>query len=241
MLKVAICDDNMDELSAMSTLIEEYRTLNQMDYEYTSFCNGFELLAELEKGGPFDVYCLDIIMPNFSGIDLAKEIRMYDKNAQIIFFTSSPEFALESYTVKAVNYVLKPVTREKLFNALTDVIERTQIEQASFVVVKSNEGISKILLSHLEYVEAMGKKVFYHMRNGKTVECYEQFSMVCKNLITKGHFIQVHRSYLVNINFIDVIQNSQIVLQTGTLIPIARGKTKEIKNQYLTFQMRDEI
>ncbi|WP_313527443.1 LytR/AlgR family response regulator transcription factor [Anaerotignum sp.] len=239
MLKLALCDDNIDDLSNMVSLIEEYRKRNNVEYEYSVFHNGFELIPILEKGNSFDIYCLDIIMPSFTGIALAKEIRMFDKNAQIIFFTSSPEFALESYSVNAINYVLKPVTKEKIFFTLTDVLERMEKKQGTSIVVKSNDGIQKILLSNLVYVEAMGKKVVYHVNSGRTIECTEQFSVVCENLIKEGFFIKSHRSYLVNMGYIDTICNTEMTLQTTSSIPIAQGKTKEIKERYLAFQMEE--
>lgn len=200
MLRLAICDDDADELSKMVCLIEEYRTGSCVKYDYTVFHNGIELMAVLEKGEQFDIYCLDIIMPGFTGIALAKEIRTLDKNAQILFFTSSTDFALESYSVKAVNYVTKPVTREKLFNALTDVLELTENRQESSVVVKSSEGLQKILLSNLVFVEAMRKRVVYHVVSGRTIECTDQFSIVCEHLLKEGCFVKPHRSYLVNMN-----------------------------------------
>jgi two-component SAPR family response regulator len=83
----------------------------------------------LEKGKRFDIYCLDIMMPGFTGIDAAKEIRTFDKTAPILFFTSSPEFALESYSVKAINYVLKPISKEKLFFAFDELLEQDQSEK----------------------------------------------------------------------------------------------------------------
>lgn len=240
MLKIAICDDNIDELSDMVSLIEEYRTRNHMEYTYTIFHNGFELMPVLEKGRVFDIYCLDIIMPTFTGIALAKEIRTLDQRAQIIFFTSSPEFALESYSVKAINYVLKPVTKEKLFYALTDALERTVKTQSASIIVKSSDGIQKILLSNLVYVEAMGKKVVYHIISGRSIECAEQFSVVCENLMKEGCFIKPHRSYLINMSCIDTISSAGITLQTSARIPIAQGKAKEIRERYLAFQMEEE-
>ena len=239
MLKIAICDDNIDELSDMVSLIEEYRTRNHMEYTYTIFHNGFELMPVLEKGGVFDIYCLDIIMPTFTGIALAKEIRTLDQRAQIIFFTSSPEFALESYSVRAINYVLKPVTKEKLFYALTDALERIVKTQSASIIVKSSDGIQKILLSNLVYVEAMGKKVVYHIISGRAIECAEQFSVVCENLMKEGCFIKPHRSYLINMSCIDTISSAGITLQTSALIPIAQGKIKKIKECYLAFQMEE--
>lgn len=74
MLQIAVCDDNIDELSNMTKLINQYRSWKHLNCEYAVFQNGFELVSALEKGKRFDIYCLDIIMPGFTGIDIAKFI-----------------------------------------------------------------------------------------------------------------------------------------------------------------------
>lgn len=241
MLEIAICDDNIDELSNMVQFINQYRASKHLDCEYAIFQNGFDLISALEKGKQFDIYCLDIIMPGFSGIDVAKEIRNHDKTAPILFFTSSPEFALESYSVKAINYVLKPISKEKLFFTFDDVLERMKMEKKDdAIVVKSNEGIQRILISNLVYAEAMGRNVLYHLVSGKAIECTESFSSVCDNLMKFGHFIKTHRSYIVNMQYVDTIENNQITLQNGPVVPIAQVKAREIKQQYLAYQMEEE-
>jgi len=85
MLQIALCDDNTNDLS---TMIHLWTNINHQS-------SGFELTSALDKGKQFDIYCLDIMMPGFTGIDLANEIRGSDKTAPILFFTSSAEFALE--------------------------------------------------------------------------------------------------------------------------------------------------
>lgn len=241
MVQIAICDDNIDELSNMVQLIDLYRTTKNFSCEYAVFPNGFELISVLEKGKMFDIYCLDIIMPGFMGIDVAKEIRKFDKTAPIIFFTSSPEFALESYSVRAVNYVLKPITKEKLFFTLDEVLEQIKGKKdEDAIVVKSHEGIQKILISNLIFVEAMGRNVLYHMPSGKVIECTESFSSVWDNLQKFGLFIKPHRSYIVNMQYIDTIENHQISLQTLKSVPVAQGKSKEIKQLYLNYQMGED-
>jgi len=105
MLQIALCDDNTNDLSTMIHLLDEYKSSKQR----------IELTSALDKGKQFDIYCLDIMMPGFTGIDLANEIRGSDKTAPILFFTSSAEFALESYSVRAADYVLKPVSKENSF------------------------------------------------------------------------------------------------------------------------------
>jgi len=241
MLQIAVCDDNIDELSNMVQLIDLYRTSRHLNCEHAVFPNGFELVSALEKGKRFDIYCLDIMMPGFTGIDAAKEIRTFDKTAPILFFTSSPEFALESYSVKAINYVLKPISKEKLFFTFDEILEQIKEEKdEDMIIIKSNEGIQKILIFNLTFIEVIGRNVLYHLRSGKVVECTEPFSSVCDSLLKYGCFIKPHRSYLVNMQYVDTIENHQITLQTLSAVPVAQGKAKEIKQQYLNYQMEGE-
>ncbi len=241
MLQIAICDDNMNELSNMVHIIDQYRTSRNLNCDRTAFTNGFDLIAALEKETRFDIYCLDIIMPGFTGIDIAKEIRTFDKTAPILFFSSSPEFALESYSVKAMNYILKPISKDKLFFTFDELLERIKLEnEKEVVIVKSTEGIQKILISNLTFVEVIGRTVLYYLHSGKVIECNEPFSSVCDNLLKYNCFIKPHRSYLVNMQYVDTINNQKITLQTLSSIPIAQGKVKDIKQQYLAYQMVGE-
>lgn len=241
MLQIAVCDDNIDELSNMVQLINLYITSKNFNFEYAVFSNGFDLISALEKGKRFDIYCLDIIMPGFMGIEVAKEIRNFDKTVPILFFTSSPEFALESYSVKAINYLLKPTSKEKFFFAFDELLEQIKVEKdEDMVIVKSNEGIQKILISNLAFVEVIGRNILYHLRSGKVIECTESFSSACEKLLKYGCFIKPHRSYLVNMQYVDTIQNHQITLQTLSAVPVAQGKAKEMKQQYLNYQMVEE-
>ncbi len=242
MLQIAVCDDNIDELANMVQLINLYRASRNFNCEYAVFPNGFDLVSTLEKGKRFDIYCLDIIMPGFTGIDVAKEIRGFDKTAPILFFTSSPEFALESYSVKAINYVLKPISKEKLFFTFDEILEQIKVEKdEDAVIVKSKEGIQKILISNLTFTEVIGRNVLYHLYSGRVIECIEPFSSVCDKLLKYGCFIRPHRSYLVNMQYVDIIENHQITLQTLSSVPVAQGKAREIKQQYLNYQMEEGV
>lgn len=241
MLKIAICDDNIDELSNVVNLINLYRVSRNFSCEYTAFSNGFDLISVLEKGKQFDIYCLDIIMPGFMGIDVAKEIRSFDKTAPILFFTSSPEFALESYSVKAINYVLKPISKEKLFFTFDEMLEQLKIEkEENAIVVKSTDGIQKMLISSLVFAEVVGRNVLYHLNSGKIIECIESFSSACDKLMKYNCFLKTHRSYIINMQYVDTIENDKVILQNTSAVPIAQGKTKDIKQKYLNYQMEEE-
>ena len=234
-MRLAICDDNEVELFRLTHFIDKYKVSRHIDCEYAVFNNGFDLISALEKGEQFDVYCLDILMPSFSGIDTAKEIRTIDKNAPIILLTSSPDFAVESYSVKAANYILKPVMIDVLFQSLDDILEQISQKSADVLLLKSVDGIQKVLISNIVYVEVIGRKVFYHLISGRLVECAESISAVYDTLLPYSSFIRPHRSYIVNMNYIDAIDTASITMQTKTVIPIAQGKAKEVRTAYLEY------
>ena len=230
MIQIAACDDDIDELSNIVQLISQYRASRNLNCELAAFPNGFELISAIEKGKKFDVYCLDIIMPGFTGIDVAKEIRAHDKNSMILFFTSSSEFALESYSVKAIDYILKPVTKEKLFSAFDEMLEHVKDrENEDAIVLKSSEGIRRILITNLAFVEVIGRNVLYHLRSGNVVECAESFSSACSRLLKYECFIRPHRSYLVNMQYVDTTIIIGSPCRPGLLSPshkAGRGKSK---------------
>lgn len=92
----------------------------------------------------------------------------------------------------------------------------------------------------MAFAEVIGRNVLYHLRSGKVVKCTEPFSSVCDTLMKYKCFIKPHRSYIVNMQYVDTIENHHMTLQTLSSIPIAQGKTKEIKQQYLSYQMEGE-
>ncbi len=237
-MKIAICDDNKDELIRISAILNDYIKERKATIFYKSFYSATELLCTT-KSGSYDLYLLDILMPALNGIDTAKEIRSFDKVAKIAFLTSSPEFAIDSYAVKASNYVLKPLTKEKLFFTLDEIIESTSREQEAAIIVKNSTSIVRIPLSQLTYVETLDRRVLYYLASGEIVEAVSQFSEVCEELLMHREFIQSHRSYLVNMNYINTIKNTEIQLQTQRSLPVSKRRVSEIKERYLTFQMEE--
>ena len=125
-MKIAICDDDSQELDHIICLLNTYISINNLTglLSYQTFNSSFDL-AEKAPKEKYDLYLLDVIMPCLNGIDLAGSIRSFDKAADIIFLTTSSEFAVESYRIKASNYLLKPLVEKDFFNALDDIISQS--------------------------------------------------------------------------------------------------------------------
>lgn len=237
-MKIAICDDDRQELTHIVSLLERYQQTNIEKLSIQTFSSSFEL-AVSARTERYDLYLLDIIMPGLSGMELAREIRSFDRAADLIFLTTSPEFAVESYTVKATNYLMKPIAEKQLSAALDDICQAREKEQGSTILLKSTIGMHKIRLSGVMYVEAQGRKVIYYLANGEEITCTDRFSSVCEQLLPYREFILVHRSFLVNMNYIRVIRNTDLQMQNDVILPLAQRRVTEIRKHYLAFQMEE--
>ena len=220
-MKIAICDDNEAELNRIRELLEIYACDKGQKFFIKCFTSSVELAstAEFEK---YDIYFLDIIMPVMDGINLAREIRVFDRFSPVIFLTSSPEFAVESYTVKAFNYLLKPIIKEALYDSLDDILDTFHKERNDTYIIKNNSGIHKIYLSDNEQVMST-----------------DVFSSICDTLMTHKEFALPHRSFIVNMNYIKTIDTVRIELTNSKTIPVAQRRVSDIKKQYLDFQMEE--
>ncbi len=235
-MKIAVCDDNQEELHRVASLLEDYQAEKTVSISLRLFGSSVEL-ASIAQQENFDLYLLDVLMPALNGMELAREIQTFNTAVPILFLTSSPEFAVESYTVHAVNYLLKPVSRESLFSALNDISAQQKADRKNYIIVKSNIGVRKILLSQLVYVEAHDRRVIYHLQNGGQVDCIARFSAIAGELLKNIEFIQPHRSYLVNMSYINIIGTMDMELQDHTVLPLAQRRVAEIKEYYLAYQM----
>lgn len=237
-MKIAICDDDKNELFHILSLLADYQIQKNTDFSYKPFESSMELAANA-AGERYDIYLLDVVMPGLNGMELAKEIRSYDKAADIIFLTTSPEFAVESYSVKASNYLIKPIQKDRLFDALDDIMKTRIEDHGSSLVLKSSVGVHKVRISEIIYVEALNRKVIYYLKNNEQIVCADKFSSVCDFLLQHPEFILAHRSFLVNMNFIRSIGATDMYLQDGKHIPLAQRRVAEIKKLYLAFQMEE--
>lgn len=235
MIKIAFCDDDCSVLSDLHELLALYRAEKNKEIDDSTFLSPLDLIAEVERGTRFDVLFLDVLMPGENGIDTATEIRNYDKNAKIIFLTSSSEFAVQSYTVNAFYYQLKPICAESFFHLMDAVLSQCEKEQASSLILHCKTGITRIKPTQLEYCEVIHRTLFIHLTSGKVLECIGSLDELGKQLIPFGSFLRPHRSYLVNLEYIQDLSYRAITMSCLAEIPIPRGKYNEIKNAFLEY------
>ena len=240
MIKIAFCDDDMEVLHQMNELLDRYRVERNEDITYAAFQSPFELLTEIEKGIRPDILFLDVVMPGQNGMDVAKEIRQYDTNMKIIFLTSSPEFAVESYSVGAYFYQLKPIWEESFFRLMDAVLAECEKKKKNSLILRSKDGITRIDLQQLGYCEVLGRKLLFHLENGAVLESAGSLDDLAGQLMQYSNFFRPHRSFLVNMEYIQNISSRSIKMVNDAEIPIPHGKCSEIKNTYIEYAFNGE-
>lgn len=233
-MRIAVCDDDEREVSRIGKLITEYQISREEFIECHYFTNSIDFLCEL-RGGEYDLVLMDILMPGTNGIKAAQEIRELDKNVRIIFVSASPEFAVESYSVGAYYYLLKPIAEDSFF-ALLDKIGgelSAQVEQG--FIVKSREGIVRIAFASLAYVEVINKTVFFHLVDGSVREATATLADFEEKLLSRAEFLKTHRSYLVNLGYIQAIDINRVIMKNGNIVPVSRQRRSQVQDAYMNF------
>ena len=231
MIRIAICDDSSSFLQQISLLIEHWDKKPQN--MITELFEDGDSLIRAHEQNPFDIILLDIVMPLFNGIETAAEIRIHDKAVKIVFITSSPEYAVDSYSVKASNYLLKPLDPSKLFRCLEELISDI-VNTEHFITAKYGNAMHRINLAELEYVEAQGKHIRFVLSDASSILSTDPLYAHENILTTEGVFFKCHRSYFVNLHYINNYTHKEITMRSGSIIPISRNCYKSFEAAYFS-------
>ena len=236
MIHIAICDDSKQERQILAALFKRYQELHATPLQIHIFQNGFSLLDAIDQGKRFDITILDILMPGENGIEIARNIRASGTDTEIIFLTSSPEYAVDSYEVKAQIYLLKPVTEEKFFASIDSILaELDEKDTASFIIYTTEKQYSRIRVSSLVYGEVTHRTITLHLADQTMISAVMTFTEFQDILKAYPDIIYPHRSYAVNMNYIQYVTKSDIILTDGQKIPLSRNNYTKISEQFLNF------
>lgn len=239
MIQIAICDDRIEELERTYYMAEAYNnTHSELNISLRKFQSGNDLLESVSGRKHFDIYLLDILMPNVNGIAVGTAIREKDETASIIYLTASPDYAVQSYQVDADGYLLKPFGEEDLFAALDKVIARLDAEDQKRIVFRtSNDGIESIPYSHLLYLEYYQHRLIAHTTDQDILESIyyrESFKELTASL-TDSRFVKISASVIANMQHIRNMNSREIRLSNQEKLNVSRLHATEAKKAFMAY------
>jgi DNA-binding LytR/AlgR family response regulator len=244
--EIALVDDEQAVLNILSSLIGEYYT-NEAQFHAAppfrnlhTFNSASAVLAYFASGKTIDVAILDIFMPEFTGIEIARRLRENGFNGYIIFLTSANDFASESYAVGAFSYILKPVEKEKIFFLMQKIeaaFVQARSEDTAAVLIQTKQYNKNVLFGELVFVEVIGRKLYLHLADKEILSINRTLREFAPALLVDDRFTYCHNSIIVNMDFVETIKNNVAVLKTGQSIPISR-RHSDFKSRYIARSIR---
>ncbi len=238
MLQVAVCDDDSELLDFLEDSLRRYgEETGNTPLHITRFVDPKDLLEHIQGGKQYHIYILDMIMLQVDGVALGRAIRARDDRAAIIYLTASKEYAFDAWAVKAQRYLLKPVQESELREALRFAIAQATVLPAVFSV-NTTQGIQTVERNDIEYVENMSRTLHVHMVDGREIvsrflRC--SFEESTKELLASESFVQVHKSYIVNLRHVKIYRQNMITVRSGKELPVSKNKQTGVKRVYLDY------
>ena len=226
-MRLAICDDNELERGFLQGLLKKYFTETAIGCEFTLYDRGTTLYYDITEGMEFDIIFLDLFMEDSFGLTVAKKLRGLSYGGRIIFCTASADYALESYSVYASGYIVKPYRIKDIRHTLDRLLPEYQ--RGSYGLVQKS-AVKFIPLNEIMYVESSNTKCILHRADGRTYNVYKKLGEI-EAALDDARFLRCHQSYLVNMNYVSEADDS-FLLQNGDKVLI-RAKSKRMILQKL--------
>ncbi|MDD6188114.1 MAG: LytTR family DNA-binding domain-containing protein [Clostridiales bacterium] len=235
-MNIAVCDDNSIDRELIVSLLNMYFVNRPISNEIIQYESGVDLLYDFEDGMWFDIIFLDIYMNDLLGIDVAHKLRTLGYSRHIIFLTSTSDFAVDSYDVEALGYLLKPHSFEKL----SQVMDRATRDIATNTYqIKNHSKVIMVSYHNILYVESNNSKCILHCRDGQSYAIYKRLDTIEQEL-NDERFLRCHQSYLVNMDYIRQI-DSQFTLATGDTVLIRKRSLKAIRQTALDYMEKKHL
>ena len=238
MLKIAICDDERYCRKYIHDALINYEKEAGAIYEIDHFHSGEELLKLGMDVMKYKIIFLNINMNKLDGIETAKYIREISKDIFIVFVTAYINYTLEGYKVDAVRYLLKD--HSNFQNTLSECMDAIA-EKMDYKIVQRtfefNEGIKKISLERLLYIESNLHKLEFHVIEDG-VRIYTMYGVLSKldHELENNGFIRIHQSYLVNLRYIKSVTRYKAKLMNGTELTIPKARYSIVKNKFISYK-----
>lgn len=212
MLRIAICDDEIDARDALRIQLEKLliEDFEEIVYEFSSGTNAASWLYN--HPGEIDLLFLDVEMKGLNGMETAEKIRTFDEQIIIVFVTGYADHVFDGYRAGAMDYLMKPVTEEKLQTLLGRV--RVKTAQEETYTIKNIDGTWRFRLTDILYFYSDKRRVFLVTARGQHA-FYARLDEIEKQL--SPHFIRIHQRYLINPSRVDYLGSESVTIHETEL------------------------
>jgi DNA-binding LytR/AlgR family response regulator len=230
MINIAIVEDDKSYIQQLEEYLKRYEAEIGKELNITYFSDGLHIVENYKA--EFDIILMDIKMSHMDGMTAAEKVREIDPEVIIIFITETPQYAIQGYTVGALDYILKPISYFAFSQRLEKAIIRITHRATHYITIVFKDGVQKINVENIYYVEIDNHTLTYHTKDGTYYN-----SGTLKDLeekLTDVGFFRSHRYFLVNLRYIEGIQENCAIVN-GKKLLISRARKAAFLEAFLDY------
>lgn len=230
-MQIAIIDDMKTEQDYLASCIRRFCAEHQLMLELSTFSSGTSFLQK--NTFDYDIIFLDIYMDDMNGLETARHIRQYNGECLIVFTTNSKDFALESYRVRAFDYVVKPFTYDQISETL--ILCGDKLSYSSYYVeVKSSRTLVKVLCRDIIFVDYSNHYIHIHTPS-TVIHSKMYFTELKKMLDPYPQFLYCNRNCIINMNRVTGLDELGFKMDNGDCIPMKTSQHQVLKQAYADY------
>lgn len=230
-INAAIIDDLASECEILCSLLKQYEIKQQQTIQIKKFHSGRELLNDYIAGS-YDVVFMDIFLNDENGVDCALKLRQLDENVNVIFLTTSSEFGVKSYDVRAADYIVKPATLENLSRALHYCKIAELQSEPSITVITRNQPL-EIALNCILYADYQNRSTCIHLKDC-LIPVSGSFTELSGQLSAYPQFVSCFKGIMVNLKEVRELGSNYLILKNEERLPVSRRLQRQVQQQRLS-------
>ena len=229
-MQVAIVDDEESMRRQLAEYVQRYAEESAMQIKTVTFPSGDAFLRDYRSD--YDIIIFDVDMPGTNGIDTAKQLRKTDADTVILFVTNIAQYAINGYEVDAVDYIIKPIGYYDFSLRFQKAVRRRRVEKGQQLAVETAEGVARIAVADIIYLESQGHYVIFHTRNGdyRVRSNLKDHEADLRDL----NFRRTHKSFLVNLQHLENVLTNDVVV-AGEKVPLGRAHRDAIISDFMRY------
>lgn len=231
---IALVDNNLMQRTITCEMIRAHLRGQPVRANIHEFNSGPELMREISRKGRYDIYIMEVSMPDMNGISIAEELRLEGDRGIIIYLSKDTKDAYQAFKVKARDYILKPQLEERLNEALDEIIyELMHMNPSPVIEIKFKTGLMRVPVNNITYVDVVDRALCFHMENGRELigncirgtfkEAVEETIGIVPEMLD---FVIAGSTQLLNLAYIMELGRGLVHLKTGEKIYIPRSAEK---------------
>ena len=230
-LRIAVVDDIEKDRVQIAEETDAILSYANISHNIDRYADAESLLDAIRSDKKYNLLLLDVLMDEMDGMALAKELRNQGNNTAIIFISVSQEMACRGYQVDAARYLVKPLDREELKEALMHCYEKLRDEKE--ILLPTIEGQHRTSFMNIQFVEAYNRGTRFFLEE-ETVETTLKFSEV-ETMLPKSMFLTCHRAYIVNLALTKKVCQFEFQMKSGAVVPISRLRYNDVSQIFVVF------